>query len=268
MKLMREVRFCLLATDRPISNSWAGWPSATSAAPFMILRAIVSGSPHPQTGYVCNISRIDDVLRDRAVRRIIQEYENGRPQRAITGETLLCEAWSAIQDHMPDRTKLAELQLDLTPFVTFVKKAGEDNMVSVTESFEFSAAHRLFRPDWSDRENAQFFGKCANPNGHGHNYRLDVSVTGEPQAQSGTVVAICDLESAVKQLVIDRFDHKHLNLDCAEFKALNPSVENIAKVIWNLLEGKLGRARLSRIRVWETPKTYAEVDHEDAKEPT
>ena len=136
-------------------------------------------------------------------------------------------------------------------------------MVSVTESFEFAAAHRLYCPSMSKEENRALFGKCANPNGHGHNYVFEVTVRGTPDATTGRIVDIQEMESIVKERIVDRFDHKHLNLDCPEFADLNPSVENIAMVIWNLLDGRLESARLSKVRVWETPKTYAEIANEE-----
>ncbi len=135
-------------------------------------------------------------------------------------------------------------------------------MVSVTESFEFAASHRLHCPSMSEEENRALFGKCANPNGHGHNYVVEVTVRGTPDAATGRIVSIQQLESIVKEQVVDRFDHKHLNLDCPEFANLNPSVENIATVIWGLLNGRFESTPLAKVRVWETPKTYAEIETE------
>ena len=133
-------------------------------------------------------------------------------------------------------------------------------MVSVTQAFEFSAAHRLYCRELSDDENREIFGKCANPNGHGHNYILEVTVAGVPDSTTGTVIRVHEFDALVKEIVIDRFDHKHLNLDCPEFAKLNPSVENITTVIWKLLDRRFKSARLAKVRVWETPKTYAEIE--------
>ncbi len=133
-------------------------------------------------------------------------------------------------------------------------------MVSVTESFEFAASHRLYCPSMSEEENRALFGKCANPNGHGHNYVVEVTVRGTPHAATGRIVDLQEMESIVKERVVDRFDHKHLNLDCPEFANLNPSVENITTVIWELLDRRFEPARLAKVRVWETPKTYAEIE--------
>lgn len=131
-------------------------------------------------------------------------------------------------------------------------------MVQLTQSFEFSAAHRLHVPRLSDEENRRVFGKCNNPNGHGHNYVVEVSVSGRPDAQTGCLLPLPRFEEIVKARVIDRLDHTHLNRDTREFAEVNPSVENIAVVIWNLLCDHVSPARLSSVRVYETPKTYAE----------
>lgn len=131
-------------------------------------------------------------------------------------------------------------------------------MVELTQCFEFSASHRLHVASLSEDENRRVFGKCNNPSGHGHNYRVEITVAGEASGPTGRVVELPMFEETVRREVIDRFDHKHLNTDTAEFAALNPSVENIARVIWELLRDKFAPVRLKRIRVWETAKTYAE----------
>ena len=136
-------------------------------------------------------------------------------------------------------------------------------MVQLTRSFEFSAAHRLYCEDYSDEENRRVFGKCSNPHGHGHNYVLEVTLGGTPCDTHGTLVEPPRLDHIVKERVIDPFDHRNLNTECPEFATLNPSVENIARAIWRRLEGAFDRCRLLSIRVWETPKTYAEFDGTD-----
>ncbi|NOS99093.1 MAG: 6-carboxytetrahydropterin synthase [Phycisphaerales bacterium] len=128
----------------------------------------------------------------------------------------------------------------------------------MTYAFEFSAAHRLYCASLNAEENRRLFGKCANPNGHGHNYVLEVTVRGIPDAASGVLIGLDALARIVNERVIERFDHKHLNLDCAEFAELNPSVENIARVIFEKLNGAFEPAALDCIRVYETPKTWAE----------
>jgi 6-pyruvoyltetrahydropterin/6-carboxytetrahydropterin synthase len=131
-------------------------------------------------------------------------------------------------------------------------------MVQLTERFEFSAAHRLHAAELSEKENHEIFGRCNNANGHGHNYELEVTVFGEPDSH-GRVISISELQKIVNSRVVDVFDHKHLNLDCPEFSKLNPTVENIAKIIYEKLATSFSsRAKLRRVRVWETPKTCCE----------
>jgi len=130
-------------------------------------------------------------------------------------------------------------------------------MVICTKTFGFSAAHRLHSEALSEEENRAVFGKCNNPHGHGHNYTLEVTIRGEVDPRSGELMNYNLLEAIVQDEVIERFDHKHLNEEVAEFRGLNPTGENIAKVIWDLLRPRLGE-RLVKVGVWETPKSLFE----------
>lgn len=103
----------------------------------------------------------------------------------------------------------------------------------------FNAAHRLFRPEWSDEKNLEVFGKCSHPNYHGHNYVLEVWVSGEVDPITGFVMDLKTLKSIIQKEVTDRFDHRNLNLDCKEFDGVIPTTENIAKVIWQILRQKI-----------------------------
>ncbi len=261
MKLMREIRFSALPPSAGVSNSWAGWPSATSIAPFLTLQVVLRGIADPRTGYLCNVQAIDHTVRQCVVPLVVESLQTKR--LPPTGETLVEVGWNALRNDVPPGTELEELRLAPTPYLIFSKHSGAQNMVSVTESFEFAASHRLYCPSMSEDENRALFGKCANPNGHGHNYVVEVTVRGTPDATTGRIVNTQEMESIVKRLVVDRFDHKHLNLDCPEFANLNPSVENITTVIWKLLDRRFERARLSKVRVWETPKTYAQIEKEN-----
>lgn len=131
-------------------------------------------------------------------------------------------------------------------------------MVELTQCFEFSASHRLHVASMSDEENRRIFGKCNNPRGHGHNYRVEITISRDIPDSTGRILPLPQFEAIVKEKVIDRLDHTHLNEDVSEFESLNPSVENIAQVIWGLLWEAVSPAQLRRVRVWETAKTYAE----------
>ncbi len=130
--------------------------------------------------------------------------------------------------------------------------------VSIFRVEQFNAAHRLFLPEWSDEQNSAVFGKCSNPNYHGHNYKLIVKVTGEPDAKTGFVIDLKVLSDIIKREVLIRFDHKNLNLDTKEFKHVNPTAENIAIAVYNLLRNKIGTELDLKITLYETERNYVE----------
>ncbi|MBC6368785.1 6-carboxytetrahydropterin synthase [Algoriphagus sp. AK58] len=132
--------------------------------------------------------------------------------------------------------------------------------VSVFRKEHFNAAHRLFNPTWSAEKNEEVFGKCNNPNFHGHNYELIVQLKGEVDPQTGYVYDMKVLSDLIKIHVLNKFDHKNLNLDTDEFKNLNPSAENIAVVIWNILREKIDRKFELTIRLYETERNFVEYD--------
>lgn len=130
--------------------------------------------------------------------------------------------------------------------------------VKVSRREHFNAAHRLFRADWSDEENKRVFGKCSNPHYHGHNYELIVSVTGEPNPDTGYVVDLKELSDLIGDNVLTKFDHKNLNLDTEYFKELNPTAENIAVVIWRILRQKIDSQLELKITLYETERNFVE----------
>jgi 6-pyruvoyltetrahydropterin/6-carboxytetrahydropterin synthase len=131
--------------------------------------------------------------------------------------------------------------------------------VTVTRRMHFNAAHRLHNPALSDEENRKLFGPCNNPNSHGHNYELEVSVRGEIDPRTGYVADISEIKQVIENRVTSYLDHKNLNLDVPEFADLNPTAENIVVVIWNRLEGRLP-ATLVKIVLWETPRNSVVYD--------
>jgi 6-pyruvoyltetrahydropterin/6-carboxytetrahydropterin synthase len=133
-----------------------------------------------------------------------------------------------------------------------------EQKVAVFRKEHFNAAHRLFCADWSDAENKRVFGACSNPNYHGHNYELVVQVNGVPDPITGFVINTKDLSILVAAEVISRFDHKNLNLDTDAFKNLNPSAENIAIVIYNLLRPKISETLDLKIRLYETERNFVD----------
>jgi 6-pyruvoyltetrahydropterin/6-carboxytetrahydropterin synthase len=124
----------------------------------------------------------------------------------------------------------------------------------------FNAAHRLYRPEWSDEKNQAIFGKCNNPNFHGHNYTLEVWIEGEIDPETGYVIDLKIVKDLVKQEIEERFDHRNLNLDCPEFENVIPTAENIAVVCYNLLRDKIASEFKLTIRLWETENNIVEYN--------
>jgi 6-pyruvoyltetrahydropterin/6-carboxytetrahydropterin synthase len=258
-RLTREVRLAVNSTpDGRLSgkpaNSHAGFPSLTGFGQFFSLSVTLRGELRPESSYLRNIKDVDDAVRRIGI-PILQEgvRANGRPVGLLVDlRRALAESWPG--------TTLDALGLSLSPFLSLSARAEESPMVRLSQKFEFSASHRLFNPELGDEENRKVFGKCSNPHGHGHNYELQVTLAGAPDRIDGVLANLPDFERIIGSAVVDRFDHKNLNVDVPEFEKLIPSVENIARVIYGILRPKFADAgaRLASITVWETPKTWCE----------
>ena len=133
----------------------------------------------------------------------------------------------------------------------------------VTTKLEFSAAHRVFNPEWTDERNEEVFGGCANPNWHGHNYELRVTIEGEVDPETGFVMDFRDLKSLVESRVIQDLDHKNVNLEVPWMDGLIPSTENMLVAIWSRLsDGMPDGVKLGKLTLWETPRSYVEYTGE------
>jgi 6-pyruvoyltetrahydropterin/6-carboxytetrahydropterin synthase len=131
-------------------------------------------------------------------------------------------------------------------------------MILLTRKAEFSASHYYWNSAWSEEENLRVFGRCSNRNGHGHNYTLEVTVSGEIDPTTGFVVDLKQLKDVLEREVVSIYDHRHLNLEVPEFKSAIPTTENIAVAVWKRLDGKISGARLYRVRVYELPDLFAD----------
>jgi len=131
-------------------------------------------------------------------------------------------------------------------------------MIYVTRKIEFAAAHFYHNPDFSPEENRRIFGKCNNPQGHGHNYVLEVTVAGEPDPATGMVLDLKELKDILHREIIERMDHRHLNYEVPELAGRIPTTENIAAMIWQVLAPKITRGRLHRVRLYETPDLFVD----------
>lgn len=130
--------------------------------------------------------------------------------------------------------------------------------IKVSRKEHFNAAHRLFNPSWTDEKNLMVFGKCSYPNYHGHNYEIIVTVIGEPDPATGYVFDMKELSDLIRENVLNKFDHKNLNLDTEYFKNLNPTAENIVVVIWNILREKIDPSLDLKITLYETERNFVE----------
>ncbi len=263
LKLSREIRFALHESSQPTppssTNSFAAEPALLDIAPFLTLTATLLGPIDPTTGMLINIKIVDKILRQHAIPTLRDGYHREPPHPA---PALLHNLFKNLRPRFLPHT-LDALTLHLSPYLSLTIQ--EPHMIQLSLKFEFSAAHRLHSPQLSDAENQELFGRCTNPNGHGHNYELEVTVSGPPDA-TGRLLPVHHLQKIVNHTIIDPFDHKHLNLDLAEFdnapggSGKNPTVENIANVIFEKLQPTIpAPAKLTRIRLWETPKTFAEI---------
>jgi 6-pyruvoyltetrahydropterin/6-carboxytetrahydropterin synthase len=251
-RLTREVRFAINETaddqlSHPPSNSYGGYPSLTGFGRYFALQVTLEAPLDSRTGYLRNIKEIDSAVREKII---------GKTLSPVDIFAKLRDAWPGAQLH--------SIQLFLSPFLSLTELASEHGMhTRLSQKFEFSASHRLHNPAFSDEQNRATYGKCNNPTGHGHNYEIEVTLRGQPKS-NGLLVDVPAFERIVQQQVIEKLDHKNLNVDVPEFRELIPSVENITKVIYGMLKNRFSDigAELAAVKVWETPKTsceYSEV---------
>ena len=271
-RLTREVRFAVNADDparAPTSanpNGYAGAPPLLGFGQFLALQVTLLGELDPSSHYLRNIKEIDQAVRRAAVPLLSERATAAFRRRAPAADTpgpvsALLDTFAALRGAWPGAT-LDALRLGLSPFLSLAVLASEVDMPAarLSHKFEFSASHRLHNPDFTDEQNRRTFGKCSNPHGHGHNYELQVTLAGPPETVTGLLIDLPAFEQIVATTVIDRFDHRNLNVEVADFNDLIPSVENIARVIYRLLKPRFADAgaKLASVTVWETPKTWCE----------
>jgi len=254
--LTRTVRFCIgqpgagsKESGGPRHNTFAAWPSMTGLGRYYEIDVQCAGSADPTTGYCLNIREIEEAVRRGAI-PIIRDAIADDP--AAEAWTLAAALFAALNEHL--RGKMQIVTWRLTPFYSVSMEAPTMPHCVIRQQFEFAASHRLNCENLSPEENRRIFGKCNNEAGHGHNYRVEVAVAIDP---TDSKFSLPMLEEVVSRTLIERFDHTYLNVDCAEFANLNPSVENIARVAHDLLKPELGAAGLNLrgVTIWETDKT-------------
>ena len=268
--LSREIRFALVSghelalqrDDSRMKNSWAGWPATNRLVPQLTLSAVVEGEPDARTGYLCNVAVLDDRLRGFVFDHLVAGYGNATFTELPGAESIVRMAFENLQRYEDfDGAVLRSVCLAVSPQLSFRIQSENSKMLQLTHQFEFSAAHRLHCDSLSAEENRSLFGKCNNPNGHGHNYVVEVTVSGERSSgnDQGVVMPVGELARIVNANVIDPLDHTHLNEDVEYFSKVNPSVENICVAIYQWLCAEIESAGccLTQVKVYETPKTWA-----------
>lgn len=262
--LSRTVRFSVNPGDPPPApgaapprprNGFAGWPSPHGLARYYELRVDVAGAVSPVTGYFVNIQDIDLAVRSSVIPIIARACADSP---ATDPASLLPSLADALRRALVG--DLRALCWSITPTCSLTLEGDDMTHVLLRQRFEFAASHRLHAPTLSDEENRRLFGKCNLPSGHGHNYVVEPAVR-LPITKGAPAFTIHDLERLTAEHVIARYDHRHLNLDTKEFgeSGVNPSVENIARVCFDLLDApvKDAGASLHTVTVWETEKTSA-----------
>jgi 6-pyruvoyltetrahydropterin/6-carboxytetrahydropterin synthase len=256
INLSRTVRLVVGAgqPDEKSPNTFAGSPSMAGVGAYYEVEVRCAGEPEEVSGYLINIKRIDTAVREHMAPLIAESL--GRGAGADIAHVLR-EGIKRLQRTLD--APISAVTWRLTPTYSIQMSAHAMETVTIRQQFEFAAAHRLAVDGWPDAENRKVFGKCANPAGHGHNYKLEAAVDAPVTDTGAPAISLRELERIVDGTVIERFDHKHLNRDTEEFAHVNPSVENIARVCHNLLEPEFERAGVSlrHVTVWETEKTSA-----------
>jgi 6-pyruvoyltetrahydropterin/6-carboxytetrahydropterin synthase len=267
VELTRTVRFCISLSNNDLRgsagrfNSWAGYPPPSGISAYCEIHVRCRGTPDAVTGYVQDISAIDECVRERAI-PVVAEAVRGaarapRGARSPEPARVLREISLLLRED-PRAAGLAAVAWQITPTYALSLEIAAMHRVLMRQQFSFSAAHRLHVPALGDEANRRLFGRCNNPSGHGHNYRLEVAVAiPMPEEGAAPALALPRLEQIVDETVVRRFDHKHLNVDTAEFAAINPTVEHIARVCHDLLRAPIAGAGgdLVAVTVWETDKT-------------
>jgi len=229
------------------------------------LTATYEGPMDPAHGMVVNIVDLKAAIHQAVVQPLDQTCLNDQVaefrRRPPTLENLVLWMRTALASP-PRPVRLVALKLEETRRLYAEWEVEADPMVTLTRTYEFCAAHRLHVDQLSAQENLSLFGKCNNPAGHGHNYVLEVTVAGEPDPNSGMIVSLTELDEIVNRLVVERYDHKHLNVDVPEFQHTNPTSEAIVQHIFDTLERALP-VRLHRVRLHETARNAFEVVRRD-----
>jgi len=220
------------------------------------------GEINARSGMVINIKDVDDVMA-KVVKNLDHKFINAQvhefTERVPTTENLTLYLRDKLEQAFIDNDDVAIANVKLYEEKYLFAEAGMGSNVSLTRGYVFSAAHRLHSNAMSDEENNSVFGKCNNPYGHGHNYELEVTVGGVPDERTGMIIDLAKLDHIVNEEIVDKFDHKHLNEEVEPFDELNPTSENVAKVIYERLAPRLSDlVKFEKVLLRETPRSFFE----------
>jgi len=255
VQLSRIVRFAC-GTGLSKGNGYSGAPALSDWERIEEVRVTCRGRVNPVTEYVVDIKTVDSAVRET----LFPAFASARAAQT-SGRAALTASWPVLELRLRAAgVDLAALRWNRSTYDSIEMTSTTGQSVLYRQRFDFAAAHRLHNPALSDEENRSLYGKCNNPRGHGHNYQFEpcIDVPADAPFAPAQVEAVC------RVVILDRFDHKNLNEDTAEFRegsGLNPSVENIARVFFELLKGPLSHemsgCSLRNVTVWETDRTSA-----------
>lgn len=245
------------------------WASPWGHGHNYVVEAAVAGRVDPVTGMVVNIVAVDAALKavvgalsDRHLTYEVEAFRTTPP----TLENIARHVAGAFRESFTaPEARLTRLCVWEAPSLWAAWEEDLGETMLLTRTLDFAAAHRLHAPGLSDAENLAIFGKCNNPHGHGHNYGVEVTVSGVPDPVTGMLVDLAALDAVLEREIMQRYDHRHLNLDTDDFRETNPTSENLTLAIWRHLKDQIpAPARLHRVVVRETERNYFEVSGEDA----
>lgn len=269
VRLTRKVSFSsghrYWLADRTVNENrklFGHWASPYNHGHNYQLYVTVAGLIDPAHGMVVNIKDIDELLQKTIVRQFDQKSINDEipyfQNRSSSLENLLKYIRTELSN-LPPEVVLASLRLEETPLLAAEWNAfQEENTMTLIRTYEFAASHRLHIEEMSEDQNIELFGKCNNPSGHGHNYILEVAVSGTPDPNTGMLIDLESMDAIVESEIVDRYDHKNLSVDLQEFEGINATSEVVAQEIFRRLDGKLP-VKLERVRLQETARNIFEV---------
>jgi 6-pyruvoyltetrahydropterin/6-carboxytetrahydropterin synthase len=259
VRLGREVRFSIspfLDEEGPGFNSYASKPAGEGLTIYLELTVELLGPAAADTGLLVNVSDIDRAVRRFAVPVFAEQIRAHLCRGAHVGLPLLRRMLASAEAQLRDKfgpARVDRLILSLNPYRKLAMDTKEPGVMYFSEKFEFAATHKLWNDHFSERQNLETFGKCANPTGHGHNYIVEVTIR---CAADAPTLQIGAFERVVDEHLMQFVDHKNLNLDVPAFQHETPTVENIAVFAWERLAGRFDPAQLHCVTVWESDRTY------------